>query len=427
MYSLFSRSPIKNIGWAFPFAVIFAAPIAVLIIVRTFVVNVPFLDEWQWTPTILQFQQGTLHWPDLFWLHNEQRITVPTIMALLLSSKPHTWVITRETTFSVALVFATLAIWRYVCLLIIPKSRQPWALAAIALLACSLTQAENWVWGFQMSFFFGNLCAAAIALSFLQAQRRWFFVIGLVAMLVYSYSIGFGLTATVSGLVFYSLTRSRYKLTVWAIVSVAVVALFYRDYQASLYQASSGPLLERLANIVLFALVALGSPIARSAGVVASASFGCIAVVVIALYAWRVLRFQSRSKASLAIIAIAVMPILGAFETAFGRLFEGIPAALGGRFTTPTSVLWIVIVFVVARTDLPFRTLALAIVPLSFWASSQIYGFGEIRDRSLSLFAAAQVIPRWDDATEDEFAPLWPAEAEFSLLRAAREYPFIPE
>ena len=133
------------------------------------------------------------------------------------------------------------------------------------------------------------------------------------------------------------------------------------------------------------------------------------------------------ARGRLALAALALMALLGAAEIAYGRLFEGLDAALGGRFTTPMSLLWIAIVILAAQLD-PGRMVVakLCAVPsAAFWMMSQVQGYTEIRDQSLSLFAAAQVIPRWDSATEDELRPLWPAEGELHYLYDIKDGPFL--
>ncbi len=374
---------------------------------------------------MVHLHQGNVTWTEISRLHSEQRIVVPSLVALAFAALRHSWVIPRETTFSVSLLFATLAIWWIVIVRLVAPARREWTLALITLLACSLTQAENWTWGFQMSFFVANLCAAVMTLGFVMADRPWSLPLGVSALIVGSYSIGFGLTATASGMLFYALNRERWKFAGWAAVSI-IILLFYRnDYQSTLYHPVNEPLTSRIADTTHFALIALGAPIARSAGIDWCGLIGFIAIAALTpcvLLPWRRGRI---SEGSLALVALASMPILGAFEVAYGRLFEGLQAALGGRFTTPTSLLWITLILVAARLRIRTRFIVPSVIPLAlFWCWSQVGGYAEVRDHALSLFAAAQVIPRWNVATEDEFPPLWPAEAELQYLYSIRDGPF---
>jgi hypothetical protein len=417
------------LGRWIPLAIAFGAPIAVLALVRTFVIDVPFLDEWQWTPMIVHSKLGVLSWNDIWPLHNEQRIVVPSLVALGLAAIRHNWVITRETTLSVSIVFATLAVWWAVIGEVVPAPRRAWALALVSLLLSSLTQAENWTWGFQMSFFIANLCAAIIGLSFIMSERQWSLPIAVAALIIATHSIGIGLSATLGGIVFYAMTRQPRKLLTWTAISVLIAILYKHDFQAALYRPFDAPLLTQFVMIVKFVLIVLGAPIARSAGRICCGLVGATAIVVLTLYALTVLTAKVRSRTptdSAALIALGLVAVCGAIEVAYGRLFDGLDAALGGRFTTPMSLLWITIVLVASRLDGRRSRLAFvgALPLLGLWVASQIGGYAEFEDRTLSLFAAAQVIPRWDKATEDEFPPLWPAEAFLGQLHAVRDGPF---
>jgi hypothetical protein len=414
-------------GRLLPLAIAFSGPVVVLTLVRIFVVNMPFLDEWQWSPMMVHLRLGQIDWSEIWPLHNEQRIVVPSLVAMALAAIRHNWVITRETTFSVGILFATLGVWWAVIVKLVPAPRREWVLALISLLASSLTQAENWTWGFQLSFFISNLCAAVITLSFVMADRRWSLPIGLVALIVAAHSIGFGLTGTLSGMLYYALRRERWKFVTWTVVSTIIVFSYVHDFQAGLYHPIEAPLLARILMTVNFALVVLGAPIGRSSGTLWCGLLGLTALIGVTAYGFMAMRGSEERKGSVVLLALAAMPVVGAFEIAYGRLFEGLGAALGGRFTTPISLLWIALSLAVSRLDArPMRLATIGAIPLAvFWIASQIAGYDEFRDRSLALFAAGQVIPRWDRATEDEFRPLWPAEVFLDSLHTVGDGPFF--
>ena len=376
---------------------------------------------------MVHLREGHQSWSEISAIHSEQNILVPSLFALLLSAIRRGWVITRETSLSVSVLFATLGVWWRVIIQIVPTDRRYWTLALISLLASSLTQAENWMWGFQMSFFISNLCVAVVVLTFVVSDRGWSLPLGIVALVVASYSIGFGLTCTLGGVVFYGITRRKGAFAVWTSVSIVLIVLYRSSYRATLYHPLDGSFAHQLSLMAQFSLIALGAPIARSISEGVCEVLGVVAIALLVMHVRPWLLSLGEDCYDWALLALALMAIIGAMEVAYGRSFEGLGAALGGRFTTPMSLLWISLILMAARTDAKrLRFFAAGVIPLAvLWCGSQLAGYYEFRDRSLALFAAAQVIPRWNTANEDEFPPLWPAETVLVYLHDAGDGPFL--
>lgn len=415
-------------GTWLPLALAFAAPCMVLLIVRAFVIDVPFLDEWQWTPMIVAWRHGEIAWNEIWPLHNEHRIVVPSLIALLLATPDRAWVITRETTFSVALLFATLAAWWAVIVRIVPAGSRPWTIAVVALLASSLAQAENWVWGFQIAWFIANLCFAIMVWAFVRADERWSVFVAALALVIAVHSTAFGFAAVPAGMVFYALRGEWRQFIGWSLLSLALILSYARDWHPVLYHAVAAPFLVRVWTTELFALTVLGAPIARSTGTVLCACAGFLGVAMAALLVAQVARRPPpERRAFLPLLALAILAVTAALEIAYGRLSSGWEWALGGRFVTPASLLWVglIIAFTAVVRDIRPAFIAAVAPPIALlWLVNQAAGYAEVRDRSLLLYAQAQAIPRWNVATEDELRVLWPAEVFLGPLNAIHDGPF---
>lgn len=141
--------------------VIYSLPVILLFwFVSTFSVNVPFWDDWELVKLFEKIDSGIVNFQDFTNQHNEHRIFFPKIIFAIIAFSSN-WNIKLETYFNLLLALVNFVLLYKIA---IPNSEQSnkklfnLVNVAICILTFSLTQYENWLWGFQISWFLINTC-----------------------------------------------------------------------------------------------------------------------------------------------------------------------------------------------------------------------------------------------------------------------------
>ncbi|MBW4475836.1 MAG: hypothetical protein KME54_02920 [Tolypothrix brevis GSE-NOS-MK-07-07A] len=139
--------------------VAYSLPVILLFwFVTNFSVNVPFWDDWALVDFFGKIYSGTANFGDFFTQHNEHRIFFPRIIFAILafSSK---WNIKLETYFSFLLALVNFIFLYKIAASTYNKDKKI-LFHLFNLTTCivnfSLIQYENWLWGFQISWFLIN-------------------------------------------------------------------------------------------------------------------------------------------------------------------------------------------------------------------------------------------------------------------------------
>ena len=172
-------------------------------------------------------------WGSLWAQHNENRIFFPNLIVVVLAHTTRFNVQIEESLSGVMLVLSTaLIIWSH-------KRRSPatpWLYyTPVALLALSVVQYGNALWGFQMAWF---LCLLALATTILLLDRftlTWLCMSGAVAAAVIgSFSSLQGLLIWPAGLVLlYHRRRSVPFAVTWIVAAVLSVAIYFYNFDAT--------------------------------------------------------------------------------------------------------------------------------------------------------------------------------------------------
>lgn len=129
--------------------------------------NVPSWDGWDMVPTITGYQPVTLEW--LWSLHNEHRVPLPRLTALLLYS-------ITGINFKIGMTFGVLLIAIMTYALIRAASRMrgytSWTDAFFPLLLLNIGHATNYLWAWQIQYFLSVLFAGILLAVMVQAPRR---------------------------------------------------------------------------------------------------------------------------------------------------------------------------------------------------------------------------------------------------------------
>ncbi len=221
-------------------------------------VNVVVGDQFDDLTVIQHTYKNLFDWGALWAQHNENRIFFPNLIVVLLTRTTHFNIQVEEYLSAVMLVTAVgLIIWAH-------KRRSPetpWLYyCPVVILALSIVQFENTLWGFQMAWYL-VLLSLAVALVLLDRPTMtwWVMVAAIVAAVVGSYSSLQGLLIWPAGLVLLYHRRRRPAFAVtWITAGVATAALYFYHFD---FSSSSGILrigLDHPLGAARFFLFALG-------------------------------------------------------------------------------------------------------------------------------------------------------------------------
>jgi hypothetical protein len=124
-----------------------------LIDIRVFAVNVPFMDDWQFVPLLEKAKNGTLTFQELVAPHDEHRLLLPRIIIIgSMFATGGDYRAQSYITFAVVAVISAALLW---LLLRLNDARNSvllvWGLANVALF--SPIQFHNWLWPMQFAYF----------------------------------------------------------------------------------------------------------------------------------------------------------------------------------------------------------------------------------------------------------------------------------
>jgi hypothetical protein len=322
--------------------------------------DLPLIDQWSFVPQIERFYTGTLTLGDLWAQHGEHRLIFPRIVMLALGSLTG-WNIRYELALNVLLAIAIF----FVLARVIRRDhgaakRLPgWWWVLLSLAAFSLSQWENWLWGWQIQIFLNVLCIVATIACLIRRPLGWSTVVfaglsGIVA----TYSFGNGLLVWPIGLALVALApelraRRSALLAFWAILSVAVIGSYLAGFRRNPTAPSLETVLVHPLTYLRYVATYLGSPLAsfsgsawppRDTGV--AAVVGAAGGIVLVLATLRAVK-RPRSEWPLGSLALASYAIGSGLVVSVARFSFGTPNALASRYTTVSLLFWIGILGVV--------------------------------------------------------------------------------
>jgi len=308
---------------------LYLIPVLLLIgFVANFSVNVPVDDEWRLASLFQKIAQGNVTFKDFWALHSNHRIVFPKIIIAVLAFASR-WNINYQLCLSIGLAAITLiAMYKLSSMQVKKVADELWHLANIltCILLCSLVQHENWLWGFQLAWFFVNFCFVAAVYSLSSNHKLLpniavfnrmkysrdtpvpspypisalhYLRISIAALFCFfaSFSLAQGLLSWLAAIPAVAAlegnaAQKRKRTIAWMLLFVATCAVYSIDYHPS-RKASIISLLNKPLVVIDYFLSLLGSPIVRWPGISAF-----VGLVIFAIFVFFVVYFGKKIVSS---------------------------------------------------------------------------------------------------------------------------------
>jgi len=391
---------------------------AVFTLVAALAVNVPMFDEWTWAPLVLALHDHRLHLSDLWTQQQAHRSFVPSALMLALAQLDG-WNVRIEAFMNVLLALATQGLLFVLCSRVEGTHRAA-TFGLGSLLLFSLLQAENWLWGFQMSWFLVNFFVIAVVVL-LGTRKPLGFAGAVLAAIAASSSLLFGFGAWIAGIVM--LMRCRALLVAWCASGAVFSVCFLIDYHSPRFENGWAWLASPLA-VPQFVLVYLGDPLGAWGGRVVAEIAG-IALIVAFVCCARLAR--ERHVSAQAWYALAAFSLTAACFEAIGRAGNGVGAALALRYVTPSTLGWIALAGISAQAldarAWRFKSAVIAAFVIVGSIAGYFYSYS-LAGLQLDAFVAMQHLDRVDDEELSEYTADPDTRALAARLRAAHLGPY---
>jgi hypothetical protein len=339
--------------------------IGVVYFIFTFGVNVPFGDQWTLVSLFDKTFHGKLNFLDIYAQHNEHRIFFPKLIFILLAFVSK-WNIYYELICGWIFALLVLAILLRICQnqyleingKFLDKITRVVPDFIIACLVFSLSQYENWIWGFQLSWFLINLClVVSVFILFKNHQtNRQIWLLASLPCFIASFSSAHGLLtwfALIPQLqgTRISQTQKITRLVLWLALAAITIWIYLIGYQ-SLSGGRHPSLLFFLKepiNSILYFLTFLGSAImpAKEVAPIVGIALLLVFLILTVLITGNQSSLQDRSQ-HLPWVSLSLFSLLFAALTTLGRAGFGVEQAMASRYRT-SSVLFVIAIIQLFR------------------------------------------------------------------------------
>lgn len=333
--------------------ILYVLPVlATLAFVHRFGVNVPFMDSFNLVGLFHKIQLETVTFSDFWVPHNEHRMLIPRFVVAAFAFATD-WNIKLQLYLNVLVT-----ILASVCLYWISRQQsinnykinnwQNFADIITVILLFSLMQYENWIWEFQLAWFWKTLCLVLIiALLQYPQPHRWLdkgFVLAAIFGLLMSMSGAHGLSIWIA--VFpliwvrsHASEHRQFERVIWLLLCIGSVLLYASGYSQPENSLDRTYILDHPLEAIPFFLAILGRTF--SANPDSAILAGLVILLGCGLSFWC---FWTQQKYRLEIatwLPLLLFPLGFSAMTTVGRTVLGIEAALASRYTTVTLLMLI--------------------------------------------------------------------------------------
>ena len=339
-------------------------PLALLVcVVARYAVDVPYLDQWELVPLLEKSYHGELTLHDLWTQHNEHRILFPQIIMLALARLTG-WNIRCELAVNVILALGIFAV--FACQLKMTKQKLgvgslSWAVPAVSLVVFSLSQHQNWLWGWQLQMFLNLLAVLGGIVLLAQATfhwRRFVAAAGLGIVATYSFANGalfwpIGLAILFIGTA--GIRERKPALIGWTLIGGLTLWSYFYHYHKPEEHPALSLIFQMPLEYIAYVFKYIGSTCAQGVGGsraidgVLAFMFGVFGMVTLGWAGVMLVRKQIAGfRVLLPYFAMSLYSIGSALITGVGRLGFGSNQALASRYCTMETPLWVsLIVFLI--------------------------------------------------------------------------------
>lgn len=364
-----------------------------LLIMFKYPLLVPYLDQWEFIPVLQKSYEGTLGLVDLWGQHNEHRLIFPRFAMLLLAHLTQ-WNIAYELAVNLVLGLGLFLVFLLQFRTTANSTEPGYLLVAVSLLASfvfSVSQWQNWFFGWQLQEFMNVLAVVSSLLLLAHRRLEWKKLAGAIVLaFVATYSFANGLCVWPIGLVGIILTsvetRQRRVLysAIWCVAGVAATGSYLYGYEKPAYHPDTALAFSTPLNFIVYVLAYLGAPIVDYNVPVAIVfgAFGVITTIGFMFLLSNHLRVETRFLLPYLLVSMYALASAGA--TAIGRLGFGPEQATSSRYITFAQLLWIALLglslpmlkMLVPRLGAWFRwsAAALAVLLLAALSTNSLYG-----------------------------------------------------
>ncbi len=386
-------------------AAVLATPALTLVLIARHGVNVPVYDDWSLVPLFAERDAGTLSVRDLLRQHYEHVPVFPRAADFFMAPLTR-WDLRAEMYRNFAFALATFGL--VLVALRRTLDRTPFLVAAVvgSLLFFSPSQAENWLWGWQLEWFLSNLGAIGafyvLAYGMERSPRRGL-ALAVLGAVVATFSLGQGLLVWPVGLVILLLRRRAWRA--WTATAVTAYVLYFFDWQNPELGSKSRFLrmpVETADFLLLYLGQALarGETLARIAGLVVLGAFAAGAAAVL-----RRRDDEALVQRAAPWLALGLYALGAGVSTAVARVSEDV--TVPGRYNVMGALLALA-TMALLYVVLERRVLPAVAVPLlagGLLGASAGAEAAAVRGNSLRAFAACTRVAATPDAPCTRPAP----------------------
>ena len=318
-------------------------------------VDVPYWDQWNFVDFLRRSDNG-LNWGEIWEAHNEHRVVVPNLVLLALARATN-WNVRAEIALTHLLIGLRFGLVFLATWIIGRRAKQATWVCLPLLTALLLTraQAENFMWGWQVTLTLGAVFTLLTCL-FLVNGGWPRFTLAAVCSLLSQFSFASGVVVWPVGALFIAVQPGLTRRTriirsgVWLGVG-AVATFFYR--RGLLYPTKTLPRTPKL--VFEYSVKFLGTPMAPLRAVPAELIAWRAGLIGLALFAASVIGVVATKQFTrwAAIVMWGLTAPATAVVTALGRLgFVPMLQSMSSRYVTMSITMWAATVILFTSTIL---------------------------------------------------------------------------
>lgn len=331
-----------------PLYILTALPLAYLIFtISRYGFKFPYYDQWDLVPFLVKPSEQPLTFTELFTQHNEHRPFFPRLIWLNMARLTN-WDISYELALNIILgisIFTLLLVQLKKTAIKISFPNLYFLIPLISILIFSLSQWQNWAWGWQISLFISILASVfgLFALTNFPSSSKWF-ITSLLMGIVAVFSFASGISYLVTGLLVTAIYpkdkihKLNIKMLIWITLGTILLILYFLNFHKPNHHPPYASF-QTAKDFIVYFFIYLGSPLAAFIAPLAFVLGICC--LILALYLPIVLVKFINFEVLLPYISLSVFSIISALITDFGRVGYGSTHAITSRYISLSTLIWI--------------------------------------------------------------------------------------